>query len=45
MKEALDIYELRAQLSQMAGRLAAASITRAQLAAAGCAGGEDGRGR
>jgi DNA-binding GntR family transcriptional regulator len=31
MKEALDIYDLRAELSAMAGRLAAASITSAQL--------------
>jgi|SRR3954469_17846700 DNA-binding GntR family transcriptional regulator len=32
MKEALDIYDLRAQLSVMAGRLAAATVTSAQLA-------------
>ena len=32
LKEALDIYDLRAELSGMAGRLAAASITREQLA-------------
>ncbi|HZZ92873.1 MAG TPA: FCD domain-containing protein [Usitatibacter sp.] len=32
MKEALDIYDLRAQLSLMAGRLAAGSITSAALA-------------
>jgi len=31
MKEALDIYDLRAQLGGMAGRLAAASVTGAQL--------------
>jgi DNA-binding GntR family transcriptional regulator len=31
MKEALDIYDLRAQLGAMAGRLAAASVTSAQL--------------
>ena len=31
MKEALDIYDLRAQLAVMAGRLAAALITPAQL--------------
>jgi DNA-binding GntR family transcriptional regulator len=32
MKEALDIYDLRAQLAVMAGRLAAATITPEQLA-------------
>jgi DNA-binding GntR family transcriptional regulator len=32
MKEALDIYDLRAKLCAMAGRLAAASVTSAQLA-------------
>lgn len=31
MKEALDIYDLRAQLAWMAGRLAASAITPAQL--------------
>ena len=31
MKEALDIYDLRAHLASMAGRLAAAAITPAQL--------------
>jgi DNA-binding GntR family transcriptional regulator len=31
MKEALDIYDLRAQLAQLAGRLATASISAAQL--------------
>jgi DNA-binding GntR family transcriptional regulator len=32
MKEALDIYDLRAHLAEMAGRLAAAHITAAELA-------------
>lgn len=32
IKEALDIYDLRAKLCAMAGRLAAASVTSAQLA-------------